>query len=716
MKFSVREKNWPLVIALAAFLIRLVYLLEMKSHPAFLYPMVDELWHLNWAREIIDGNFWGDQAYFRGPLYPYLLALFLKVTGQSLIWTRLIQLALGAVSSVLLYYVGRQYFSKTVGLIAGFIYAAYGPAIFHEASLLIPVIYIPLLLISFLILKKFEGKARPLIWFGPGIILGLAAIARPNILLLVPLLMIWIYYTLRPAKTGEKKMTLGKKLIPPLIYLLGILIPVFSVTLRNYVVTGEFILISSQGGVNFYIGNNPDADGLTMLMPEVAIDESLPWSEFREATRQAAENETGRALSEAEASSFWTTKAVTFILDNPGRFLSLTFKKLLYLLSGFENSDNTDIYYARNYSYLLSGLIWSKPIFFPFGLLVPLAVIGLVTTFRRRRELLPLYIMIVGYIPTIVLFLVTSRHRLPLVPFLIIFAAAGVMALVHLIKKRNFRRLGLTAAGLVLLLILFNRTYFELGFQNISQIHFNLALAHERRGDLPEAEKEYLKALETNAFSVTLRNNLGYVQYRLQKYDEALNSFQQAIEVEPSFAPPYHNAALIFTARDNPERAIRLYIEALNRDPDMYQSYLNLGELYLNTGDTLKAELTYLQAKEVNPATGTAYFKLGSLYGRLRRYDEADRMFTDGAAFDSLTAGDLANWGNIYYATDRIDRALTLYRRAVELDNRFARGYFNLALAFIRGGYPPDSARIYLNRTLEINPAFEPARVLLNQL
>ena len=60
MKDWLNRNTWPLAIFLAAFLLRLIYILQYRSNPSFYLPMVDELWHLEWARDIAGGNFWGD--------------------------------------------------------------------------------------------------------------------------------------------------------------------------------------------------------------------------------------------------------------------------------------------------------------------------------------------------------------------------------------------------------------------------------------------------------------------------------------------------------------------------------------------------------------------------------------------------------------------------------------------------------------------------------
>ena len=705
-----RKYKWPLAVFLAAFLIRLIYLIQSRSNPSFYFPMVDEQWHFNWAKDIITGNFWGSEAYFRGPLYPYFLAILLKITGTSILWSRILQMIIPSLSAALIYLLATKSFSHKVGIVAALAFAAYGAMIFYDAMFMIESLFIFLNLLALYLLLQYEKDIRPLPWLISGAILGLSAITRPNILLIAPLFLLWIYF--RPQFAGNKKSSF----LIIATYLIGILIPILTVTVRNYIVAGEPILISSQGGVNFYIGNNPDAEGLTMLMPEVKLDESLPWNEFTAATRKAAERETGKNLTAGEESSCWTRKALGFIWNNPAKFISLTFRKLIYFLIGFENSDNQDIYFSRNYSSLYSALLWHKLIYFPFGLLFPLAVVGAVQGWKRRRELTLYYIFVIGYIPTVIFFLVTARHRLPVIPFLLIFAALGILAVVELFRRKDYRKALIYFSIFIVLLIFCNRRYFDIGFQNISQTHFNQALAYEQQGNLQLAEQEYRAALEENPNSATTLNNLGFIQYRTGRLNDAFSNFNRAIQADSKFAEAYNNLGLVLEAQNDLAQAELYYKKALNINPELIQAYINLGDIYLAQNDYIKSEVYYLQAKQSFPTAKEPYFKLGALYARKKEFANAEEMFLKGEQFGKPSAYDYVNWGNIYYATRQPSRAIPLYEMSISADSTFPQAYFNLALTYQAFGYPPDSAKYYLEKLLRINPQFQPAREMLEKM
>ncbi len=392
------ENRTALILASIALLVRIAYLIELSYQPDFLLPMVDEKFHWLWAADIVHNSFWGEGAYFRAPLYGYFLAFLYWVTSGSIFVSKLLQLFLCFGTSFFIVKTTEHLFNKTTSVIAGLIYAFYGTLIFYESMFLIPAIFLFFITWGLFRVIIYSEKKDIKNWLLTGIIFGLAAISRPNVLLVIPFFMLWMFYTKNSSKQFFQRVKL------PLALCAGLLIVITPITIRNIMVTGEFILISSQGGINLHLGNNPNADGLTMLMPEVALDESVSWSEFENVTHKAAEKEALKNLTASEASSFWTQKALSFILDNPSNFLSLVWKKSVYLVSGFENSDNGDIYYHRNKSSIFSALLWNKIIYFPFGLLLPLALVGMYTSRKKFKQLLPLYIFLLAYIPSIVLF------------------------------------------------------------------------------------------------------------------------------------------------------------------------------------------------------------------------------------------------------------------------------------------------------------------------
>jgi 4-amino-4-deoxy-L-arabinose transferase-like glycosyltransferase len=113
--FSRREFVFVGIVFVTALLIRSIYFFINKSNnPLFYHPVLDPLFHHEWARDILAGNFWGNEVFFRAPLYPYVLALLYRVSGQSIAFAIYVQHVIGALSAVLVYFLARRYFSRRV--------------------------------------------------------------------------------------------------------------------------------------------------------------------------------------------------------------------------------------------------------------------------------------------------------------------------------------------------------------------------------------------------------------------------------------------------------------------------------------------------------------------------------------------------------------------------------------------------------------------------
>ena len=718
MRDFLAKNKWPLIVALAAIVVRIIYLVNLSSQPGFSVPMVDEKWHWLWAQEIAEKSFWGEGSYFRGPLYPYFLAFLYFITDASIFWAKFLQIFICGFTAIFIFKIGRKLFSEAVGVISGFAYALYGTLVFYETMFLIPVIFLFFLVWGFCRLIENQDSASLKSWLITGLIFGLAAITRPNIIIVVPFLALWLFF-----KHGKQSPVWKMAIRPALVLVAGMFLAITPVTIRNYVVTGDFILISSQGGINLYLGNNQAADGLTMIMPEVELGQNITWDMFIPVTSAAAEKELGRELSDSEVSSFWTGKAVSFIVNNPGRFLSLVWKKSVYLLSGFENSDASDIYYQRRKSGLYSLLVWDNIISVPFGLLLPLVFLSIFVLRKDFSKLLPLYVFILAYIPSIVLFLVTARHRLPLVPFLIVIAAAGVYRLLKSAKKLAKPNLALALTIFAVAIVIFNMKFYDLGVPNPFQIHFNGGLTYYRLGDYQKAEQEYLLADKTFPYSSALLVNLAETQMKLDKIDSADRTLSRALSLSPGLAMAHNNLGALIQKRGDLDSARILFNNAIsfyNKD----QSRPNeIGEYYVNLAGVMEkqnaidsAVWAFNQAMFSSPEYPRAFIQAGAFFARNGMHELADSAYVIAMHVQPLGAVDIYNWGLSYIQREMYNEGVGQMRRALKKDQKLYRAYYVIAAVYNNLDEPKDSIKFYLQKCLNIEPDYQPALSLMKEL
>lgn len=519
---SLRETLLPFAaITLFAFLLRYVYLLQARAVPMFDGLIMDGESYGAWSDKIVAGDWLGDQIFYQAPLYPYFLALVKLVVGESLWSIRIVQIALGSLSCGILFLTGRQFFSRGVGLAAGIILALYPPAIFFDGCIQkanLGLLWTVLLLYALARAVKAPSIAR---WLGVGAALGLLMLTREETILLVPVIVAWILIARRAETIGARARWIGA-------WIGGLALVLLPVAARNYKVGGEFVLTTSQAGSNFYIGNNPSANGTYVgLRPGGGHNVAY---ERRDAI-ELAEREVGHALSPQEVSNFWFAKSFAFIQSEPGRWLGLMLTKVNLVLNAYELPDSEDQYFYERYVPLLSGLGF----LLHYGVILPLAAAGLLLTRRRWRELSILHVVLATLFVGVVLFYVFARYRYPVVPILVLFAGAGLVEGLAVQRSKGFSAL----SGALLVLLVFavmsnirvRSKDAELWVQ-----YSNTGIVLTTKGENQKAVEMFEKALELQPTQAEVWGNLGVSLQNLKRHDEAIAAFRKALALRPDDA------------------------------------------------------------------------------------------------------------------------------------------------------------------------------------
>jgi len=222
------------IVAFTAIAVRVLYLVGFSESPFFEFFFLDPRWHHQWAMDIIRGDGFGDVPYIRAPLYPYFLALVYTIGGVNIWSPRIAQFALGVLSSVFVYLIGRKLLGReNLAIISGCIFAIYGPMIYFEGALLIPSIIVFMDLVAmWLLLIALEKKT----WISfalCGALMGLSAVARPNIIIPFIGILLWVaFYDASVPLRDRLRMRVLPLLLAASIFPCAATIPVVSVCLN----------------------------------------------------------------------------------------------------------------------------------------------------------------------------------------------------------------------------------------------------------------------------------------------------------------------------------------------------------------------------------------------------------------------------------------------------------------------------------------------------
>ena len=511
---------------------------------------MDMLWHWQWANQIVEGNWLGEpKPFFRAPLYPYFLALLIMIFGKDLILVRIGQALVGSLNSVLGYLIAKELgLGKRVSLMVSLAIAIYPLLLFYDLELQIPVLIVPLNLAGILLLLKFNQNSPISRAIFAGLSFSFSLITRPDILTILPAVMIWSIFKF---KSNRARFLLK--------FWLWFGIGFFSlgsmVFARNWVWGKEPVFIATQGGVNFWIGNNEFSDGKTSTAPGL----SRGYGEYIDRvwlnSRLTAEKELGRSLSESEVDKFWRGQGLKFWREKPVSALKLFFRKGYYLLNGEELSSNEDVYYFQEQSFLIRLLLWKKLIKFPFGLLLPLALAEFIWAKKNNPDLWLLALFAFFYGIGISLFFISARFRLPLIPVLMIIAGLGLSSAISHFKERNWFILISGLAIFFIFLFISNSNYAEVYKYDRSRNYIRAGNYYYDKMDLRMAWQNYSKAIELYPDAVEAYLGLGNVAFMNQKYEEALDFYITAELIEPNNAMVQFSMALAYINLGNLDEA-----------------------------------------------------------------------------------------------------------------------------------------------------------------
>jgi len=636
----------PAAIFAAALALRVVFVLHLRDSPLADVPLRDELTLVEWARAIASGDWLGSEVFFRAPLYPYLLGAQFVVFRGSLLAARLFQAALGACLPLALYHLGRRVFGEREGIIAGAAAACYPFFIYFTNDLLIVSLATLLNVLLLLAVARADDRPTDGRWFVAGLLLGLSAIARPNVLVFAPLLFVWMWLRARDA-TAPRMVGAARRLV---LVALGAVVVVLPVTVRNYAVGRDFVPIASQGGINFFIGNNPSADGASAMLPILGTN----W-EYEDAV-EFAEGEEGRRLKPSEVSSFWYRKGREFIVGTPGQAAGLYLKKLVLFWDRYEIGSNKDIYHFGGLSSVFRSLSWLN-----FLAVAPLALLGMLVTVRRRPGASLVTLFVLSYMGSVLVFFVNARFRLPTVPVLILLAAAGATWLLDRLRSRDMRPLLGGLALLVLSGLFVHVDFYGTHVDEHPHTHYTIGLAHASGGEYELAVEEYRRAIEMWPDYASAYDAMGRALEHLGRDAEALEAYSAASERAPGVADGPLHAGILSLRLGRMGPGIDWLREATRRDPLSAEAHFYLGSTLAGEGRLSEAEESLRQAVAAEPGFTEAWNTLG-------------RVLED---------------------TGRPREALEAYERAIRLDRGFIEAHNNLAVLLATMGRYDESVAVF---------------------
>jgi tetratricopeptide (TPR) repeat protein len=596
-----RRNRWFWLLAAVIILgasLRLGNLLDLSRSPFFTRPITDGQVYDQWAVAIRAGKS-PAEPFYQDPLYPYFLALVYAMFGHSYWAVYLLQLIMGVVLIYFLYDIGRRLFDPRAGIVAALLGALYKPFYFYEVQIektAIAVFLSTLFIWAFV--RSLAVSSRPvssrgassLVWpIVTGLLLGLAALTRANMLIFAPVLP--VVYLLahrpvdtRPAPDGRMKAR-HRPWLPAVLSLTGVMVVIAPVAIRNSIRGRELILTTTQGGQNLYIGNSPyNQTGQYEEPPWVRPNPRFEQADFRDYAWKAV----GHKLGYAAVSDYYSRAAIAWGLAHPHDFMRLLGRKFLLYFNHEEVPDNQDLSFFGRYSWVLRLPLLG------FGIVFALGFAGMLLDAQRTLARWSLLAFFTGYAVSAIAFFILSRYRLPAVPVLLPFAGGLILSMWDGLRRKgkrvNPRRLW---GGLLVTAICGAVTAYPLLRRSNAETAgslANLAVMYCKEGDTAKAIATLNEALQVAPGYGEALLNLGEIAYNQHDINRAYDLLVQAAQAEPTNPFPHYRLGQVWELRRSYGQADAEYRRALALAPGRVEYRFSLGTV-LQKLDSLQAAI-----------------------------------------------------------------------------------------------------------------------------
>lgn len=216
-------------------------------------------------------------------------------------------------------------------------------------------------------------------------------------------------------------------------------------------------------------------------------------------------------------------------------------------------------------------------------------------------------------------------------------------------------------------------TFKKSGFMPVSrEVRVRIAAATEMEVVLDTAEGAMERNLSA-ADKIFLKGNKLYAE---QKYDEAVQAYNEALELSQSQWGYYFNLGLALEKSDKKEEAIAAFQKAAELNPESYSVNKELGQLLAKEGNYEEAKKYYAKATEISGDDPDAFYNLGVC---------------------------LTNMGDQ-------EGAITAFLKTIDLKVDYADAYYQLGTLYINQNNVEEAIK-NLEKFLELAPEHEKANV-----
>ncbi len=395
-----KELIFLLCIFFFAFFLRVAYCLFFREEILYIQVNIftDTQQYISVAQNFLDGKGIIISREIMAkitPVFPLFIAGVYSLFGENYWAIRLVQIIISSLSCILVYFLSKAVMDKNTARISAFMTAIYPFFIFFTGFVLTETLFVFLLLLSiyFLQLTKKVPSIKNVII--TGVLFGISILCRPSTAVLILGFLISLLFPFLWVGWHNRFKIVG-------IMTAIAILTISPWSIRNFYHFRKFVPLTTMTGASFWEGNNPySLGGPCQYWPEEV-----------------------QKLSEVERDRYLTKATIRVIKNNPSRFIKLMGLKFIRFWNIIPNYEG------------FSSALYKLISLFSYVPVLITAIYGIFLTRRVWRNFLLFYILFLSFTFGHMLFVSSIRYRIPIMPFLIIFSAYGIIQIYQRIKSK----------------------------------------------------------------------------------------------------------------------------------------------------------------------------------------------------------------------------------------------------------------------------------------
>lgn len=211
-----------------------------------------------------------------------------------------------------------------------------------------------------------------------------------------------------------------------------------------------------------------------------------------------------------------------------------------------------------------------------------------------------------------------------------------------------------------------------------------------------------------NDNNATQLSKKGNTFFELQRYEDALKSYRQAVNIRPNYPLAWYGQGKTLAKLQQHEKALTAYDRAIQLQPDYLEAWIGRGSALQKLQRYQEAIASFDKALKLNNNSPEVWNNKGEVFSKLKQYDNAINAYNQALKLKANDYLALYNKGLALQNLKQYEEAIAAYRKAVDIKPNYVAAWYNLGNSLVNLNRYEDAIKSY-NKAIQYNPNYDVA-------